>query len=207
MSDETLSPEINVGGLKHARVVADLLATLRQPVPEGAGNWPLRAAEVGVYRGRMSAYLLANVPDLHLVMVDPWAAVAPDTAYAQTGDSCAALTQAQQTENMNIAIGETQPWWQRRTLVIEPSVEAAKRFADGYFDLVFIDGAHDVASVSADNAAWWPKVRPGGILAGHDYRAKRHRKGVVEAVDAFVAETGLTLELGNGKVWWVRKPA
>lgn len=34
--------------------------------------------------------------------------------------------------------------------------------------LVFIDGAHDEASVAADYTAWRPHIRPGGYLLIHD---------------------------------------
>jgi len=37
------------------------------------------------------------------------------------------------------------------------------------FDFVYIDAAHDYASVSADIQAWLPLVKVGGIIAGHDY--------------------------------------
>ena len=41
--------------------------------------------------------------------------------------------------------------------------------------------AHDRASVEADCRAWWPKVRPGGTLAGHDYNQPQVRAGVADA--------------------------
>lgn len=65
------------------------------------------------------------------------------------------------------------------TLLDEPSVEAARRFKDGEVWLVYVDGAHDFASVRADLAAWAPKVMKGGWIAGHDWGAH----GVVDAVD------------------------
>lgn len=48
------------------------------------------------------------------------------------------------------------------------SVGAALVFADRSVDFCFIDAAHDHESVSKDIGAWLPKVKPGGILAGHD---------------------------------------
>jgi predicted O-methyltransferase YrrM len=39
----------------------------------------------------------------------------------------------------------------------------------GSFDFVYIDARHDYASALEDIRDWWPKVRRGGILAGHDY--------------------------------------
>jgi len=54
-------------------------------------------------------------------------------------------------------------------LKVMTSVEAATHFADGECDFVFIDGAHDYENVRADITAWLPKVRYGGVLAGHDY--------------------------------------
>ena len=41
--------------------------------------------------------------------------------------------------------------------------------ADGSVDLAFIDAAHDYRNVRADVLAYWPKLKPDGVLAGHDF--------------------------------------
>ncbi len=81
------------------------------------------------------------------------------------------------------------------TLLVESSLAAAARVSP--LDYVFIDAAHDYENVKADIAAWWPKIRLGGYLAGHDYR---DAKGVRDAVDeAFpYAEK-------HGECWLVQK--
>ena len=38
-------------------------------------------------------------------------------------------------------------------------------------DVMHLDGGHDFESVSADLRAWWPLIRPGGILIGDDYHS------------------------------------
>lgn len=67
------------------------------------------------------------------------------------------------------------------SILVAPSVVAARAFADGSLDFVFLDAAHDRASVAADIAAWRPKLRPAGRMAGHDYRSARF-PGVEQAV-------------------------
>ena len=54
-------------------------------------------------------------------------------------------------------------------------------FEDEYFDFVFIDADHKYESVKQDIEDWYPKVRKGGILAGHDYAQSQH--GIRKAVD------------------------
>ena len=49
------------------------------------------------------------------------------------------------------------------------SLDAVSRFGDHSLDFVFIDGSHEYEDVKEDIKAWLPKVKPGGILAGHDY--------------------------------------
>lgn len=80
------------------------------------------------------------------------------------------------------------------------SVEAARLYPDASLDFVFIDGDHEEASVAADVAAWLPKVKPGGLLAGDDYSAAW--PGVAAAVDKIF---GAAREL-RGPVWLYRKP-
>ena len=75
-------------------------------------------------------------------------------------------------------------------------------------DFVYIDGAHDEASVTNDIATWWPLIPSGGVLAGHDYSPST--PGVPRAVDAFMAREGLTVSLTSEpkfvRSWWVTKP-
>lgn len=69
---------------------------------------------------------------------------------------------------------EVQEWAKSNSfktdIIVDYSVEAAKQFEDGYFDFVYIDALHDYKSVLADLEAWYPKVRKGGMLSGHDYQ-------------------------------------
>jgi hypothetical protein len=49
------------------------------------------------------------------------------------------------------------------------STEASKKFKDGTLKFVFLDASHEYEDVKRDIEDWMPKVKPGGILAGHDY--------------------------------------
>jgi len=71
------------------------------------------------------------------------------------------------------------------------SVEAAELFLDEYFDYIYIDGNHTLDAVSKDLEAWWPKVKPGGYFAGHDYSSSI---GVMRAVETFCEKYGLDFQ-------------
>ena len=64
------------------------------------------------------------------------------------------------------------------------SVDASRQFPDGSCDLVLIDASHDYESVRADIAAWWPKIKRGGVLAGDDYCWPGVQRAVEEAFGA-----------------------
>ncbi len=61
------------------------------------------------------------------------------------------------------------------------SQQAVSLLADGSVDAVFIDAEHDRASVEADARAWLPKVKPGGLLCGHDWDRASVREGLAAA--------------------------
>lgn len=82
------------------------------------------------------------------------------------------------------------------------SRRAAQLFADGEIDLVFIDACHDYAAVAEDIATWLPKVRPGGIIAGHDYN-REVWPGVVQAVDEAFANWPIAVAVA-GSVWMTK---
>ena len=64
---------------------------------------------------------------------------------------------------------------------IGDSTLAANLFEMASLDFVYIDACHDYRKVKNDICAWLPRVRSGGIIAGHDY--DRHHGGVMKAVD------------------------
>lgn len=49
------------------------------------------------------------------------------------------------------------------------SVEQSEKIQDNSLDMVYIDAAHDYDSVITDLNAWYPKVKSGGFISGHDY--------------------------------------
>lgn len=61
------------------------------------------------------------------------------------------------------------------------SAAAAQRFQDHSVDFCFIDADHAYRSVKADIAAWCPKMKPGGVLAGHDIDQDDVRRAVADS--------------------------
>lgn len=92
-------------------------------------------------------------------------------------------------------------------IVRERSVDAAEKYGEKWNPgFVYIDGAHDYKSAKADIAAWWPKVKLGGVLAGHDYSIA-YAPGVVRAVEEFASAEGLRVELteDHPASWWTER--
>ena len=136
---------------------------------------PLIVAEIGVWVGDNARHLMGLNLD-RLFLIDPY------KAYKRHD-------QKEVDEAMGIALPKiaSHPNAYKTSFIRMESVEAAKLFADGYFDYIYIDGDHTLAGASEDLEAWWPKVKAGGYFAGHDYSSS---VGVMRAVDAFCEERG-----------------
>lgn len=115
-------------------------------------------AEIGVERGLYSEVLCKNNPNLTLYSVDAW------TAYRGYRDH---VTQSKLDDIYADAKRRLSPY--KCTLIKGFSLEVAKDFRDGSLDFVYVDANHEVRQVMDDISAWERKVRPGGIVAGHDY--------------------------------------
>lgn len=66
-------------------------------------------------------------------------------------------------------------------LINAESAVGATFFPDASIDYLFIDAGHMYDEVKADLAAWLPKVKPGGIAAGHDFNQVPVENAVREA--------------------------
>ena len=82
-------------------------------------------------------------------------------------------------------------------------VRAASLFLHESLDFVFIDSDHSEPGMVEHLRVWTPKVKPGGILAGHDY-SEVDWPGVVRAVDAHFGRERIGRPTST--VWEYRKP-
>ena len=106
-------------------------------------------------------------------------------------------------KNLNIARQSLHPFIGKNlSLIIDNSTKAHEMFPDEHFDYVFIDGDHTEVGCYRDLVSWYPKVKQGGLFAGHDYK---NGQGVVEAVKKFCKKNDLEFKVIEGWVWYVKK--
>lgn len=132
-----------------------------------------KICEVGVLRGKFAKHLLSTKPDeLHLV--DPW-----KKFDVKIFKDYREKTQENWDETYNFVCRKFQ---NDKEVQIHrmTSLDAARKFPDNYFDLVYIDGNHAYESVKADINAWTSKVKPGGHIGGHDHCTDSVRTAVQE---------------------------
>lgn len=138
-------------------------------------------AEIGVLGGSYSVVLCQAIPGLKLYCIDKWGE--DERRYRKY--------HLRKFEEAKLRLA---PY--NCTLIRAFSMEAVKGFADESLDFVFIDADHHYENVKDDITEWSKKVRKGGIVSGHDYyEFKSGQAGVVEAVDEYVKEHGIKLEL------------
>jgi hypothetical protein len=143
------------------------------------------AAEVGVARGKFSEHILTHWRGERLISIDPWLEMAP-------GEYVDACNQGQEDmeDSYQMTRDRLAPFGTRSQIWRETGQEAASRIDRQSLDFVYIDARHDYDSVVEDLQQWFPLLRPGGIIAGHDYNDGEFREGihgVRSAVDGFFA--------------------
>lgn len=130
-------------------------------------------AEIGVEVGLNAELMCKCIPGLKLKCIDPW------HSYNFSGHP---LPEEQAEANYQTSINRLTPYGVE--LMRMKSMEAVPLVADKSLDFVYIDGLHDYDNVMLDLINWIPKVKLGGIIAGHDYY-KHYRGGVVRAVNDY----------------------
>lgn len=94
--------------------------------------------------------------------------------------------------------------YQDRCFLIRKTAEdACEDFKDCSLDFVFIDGAHDYKNAYNDISLYYPKVKTGGYIMGHDFNEKMF-PGVVKAVKEYF-ELEEVLVDSNSTCWYVKK--
>ena len=168
------------------------------------------AAEIGVAYGGFSLLALENATPKEYHMVDCWkhqdGAYEKDPCNLSQRDFDKVYKSVLEKFNSYECEDGTRP---DVTIHRKYSRDAVTSFPDNYFDWVYIDADHTYKGIKADLGLWWPKVKPGGFLAGHDYHEKASWVQVKKAVDEFLKDNDLKLEFistARYPDWAVAKP-
>jgi len=115
--------------------------------------------EVGVAEGFHSEILLDGNPNLELYCVDPW----------HKEDGYHSYHNMRLKTFETVARDKLSRFGDRVHFVKDISMSAVHNFEDQSLDFVYIDGAHDFRHIAEDISEWILKIKPGGILYGHDF--------------------------------------
>lgn len=137
---------------------------------------PKLGVEIGVRNGDSALLWTEYNPDLVLWCIDPYAG-------RWSG------------RHHRMAAKRLNP--KKHLLEVMTSMEALVDFEDNILDFVHIDGAHEFDDVVMDIICWGRKLKPGGIMACHDY-CEGYKRGVAPAVRAYT-------RCHNIRPWFVTK--
>lgn len=150
------------------------------------------AVEVGVAEGHYSRTFLELWSGKY-VMVDRWCQV---EGYDDVMNGPDAEHEARYRQALSVA----KDYADRCSIYRMDSARAASKFEDRSLDFVYIDGDHSYEGCKRDIIAWAPKIRHGGILAGHDYYDKDSFRVRSAVNDVCNGPCGITHEPSPS--WW-----
>ena len=134
------------------------------PAPEALGGTRhSTGVEIGVQRGLYSELILSESRLSKLILVDPWREL--DDGYRDI----ATVAQREHDRALAEAKRRLAPFGERAGFWRTTSLQAATTTSDARMDSIYLDARHDYEAVMDDLRAWYPKLRPGGVFAGHDY--------------------------------------
>lgn len=119
--------------------------------------------ELGVKGGIFAAEMLKRWPsckEYHLV--DIWAQQDNYKDDANVGDE-------KQEWFYQKTLTRTKLWADKITICRNFTSNCVLNYPNGYFDFIYVDARHDFKGVYEDLVDWWPKLRRGGIISGHDF--------------------------------------
>jgi len=150
--------------------------------------------EIGVKEGKFSERILRLWEGRVLYSVDPW------REFGQNEYIDVSNVPQQQQDALYLQTIRRLLTFDRRSVVWRlTSKEAAEILSNDTLDFCYIDADHNYRGISEDLRLWHPKVKRGGVLAGHDYipdgKYWYGEFGVQRAVNEFVEASKLDLFL------------
>ena len=122
--------------------------------------------EVGVKQGEMSAAVLERWTKCeNYYLMDPW----EHQDHYQNGANVAQNVQDRYFQETKQRLKKFESRGVELHYIRDYSTNGHQEIADNSLDFVYIDARHDYQAMQQDLALFWPKLKCGGIFAGHDF--------------------------------------
>lgn len=145
---------------------------------------PKNICEVGVHEGKYSRHILNIIPSIEkFYLVDCWRQL------DNYNDRCNTID-AVQEKCLQETINNITEWKDKVHILRGLSLEVADKIPDASLDWVYIDARHDYLGCKQDINCYWPKLRNGGILSGHDYHTAQDTKELTPDQDWSICVDG-----------------
>lgn len=175
------------------------------------GQRKLVAAEIGVQKGDNARNMTNSLQFKQLFLIDIWdSQISSPGRYRNLNKKRNTLFCNFKGVKINEAFDIFYPavikMFEKNTNIIilrKTSVEACKEFSNKTFDFVYIDANHSYDMVKTDIESWFPKVKIGGVIGGHDFgRSPTPYPGLEKAVHEFSRKIKYKLHQKIAD-WWI----
>jgi hypothetical protein len=120
--------------------------------------------EIGTHRGVFAKILLSKWKGKRLHCIDPWENLPGYEYQAKFLDGGGKSRE----DDYRACVENLKDYRSKCTFTKATSMEVVQDFGDETLDFAYIDGDHSYQAVKTDLEGWWPKLKLGGVLAGHD---------------------------------------
>lgn len=152
--------------------------------------------EIGVDSAETSVRLLSELSIKKLYLIDPYINYGNFSGGGVLEDNSIA-ERCKRTAEERLKGYENKIVW-----IIDFAENCVDRLEDN-LDFVYLDGNHRYEYIKKDIELYYPKVKSGGMLAGHDY--KNNEPGVILAVKESLTELGIETFRQSNWDWWIIK--
>lgn len=154
----------------------------------------LIGCEIGVCHGFTTEYILKNVPNIKKIYaVDH---------YPSFVDWDGTRITAERQEETKKRCKERLKNFSSVEYAYEDSSNFVKNIEDGTLDFVFVDGDHRYEATLNDIKNYWPKVKVGGLFAGHDINLPDVSRAVQ---DFFKNMPNIEIKVVENNAWFLMK--
>jgi hypothetical protein len=158
--------------------------------------------EVGSWKGRSSSYMAVEIfnskKQIKFDCVDTWLGSVEHT------DPNSPFFVRELVEDKDWLyyqfLNNTRPVCDIINPIRLPSLDSVNLYQNRSLDFVFIDASHEYDDVKKDILSWYPKIKKGGVIAGHDFTIF---EGVERAVNELFINQGMNYTLKNS--YWIHK--